>query len=215
MAKSAEPTAGSGHRGRRTEILRKAALVFLRHGYEATSMNLVAREASVTKPGLYYHFKSKQDLLFSILSHAMDVLEKASLEVTLSTKDNEERLRRLLYHHALMISTEKEGAFTLLVIDETDALAEEDRRLITQRKRTYFDLLRATVQQLGKEGKLRDSNLTTATFSLLGMVMWISKWFRPTGPLSPTEVAREVTELALAAVLRDDRRDVAPFDWEI
>lgn len=211
MAKSAKSTAG---RGRRTEILRKAALVFLRHGYEATSMNLVAREASVTKPGLYYHFKSKQELLFSILSHAMDVLEKASLEVTLSTSDNEERLRRLLYHHALMISTEKEGAFTLLVIDETDALAEEDRRLITQRKRAYFDLLRATVQQLDKEGKLRDTNLTAATFSLLGMVMWISKWFRPAGPLSPAEVAREVTELALAAVLRDDRRDVAPFDWE-
>lgn len=212
MGKSAAPTAG---RGRRTEILRKAAVVFLKHGYEATSMNLVAREASVTKPGLYYHFKSKQELLYSILSYAMDVLEKASLQVTLSTSDNEERLRLLLYHHALMISSEKEGAFTLLVINETEALAEEDRRLITQRKRAYFDLVRATLEQLGKEGKLRATNLTAATFSLLGMVMWISEWYQPDGPLSPAEAAREVTELALGAVLRDDRRDAAPFEWEI
>lgn len=211
MGKSAAPTAG---RGRRTEILRKAAVVFLKHGYEATSMNLVARAASVTKPGLYYHFRSKQELLFSILSHAMDVLEKAALQVTLSTSDNEERLRLLLYHHALMISTEREGAFTLLVINETEALAEEDRRLITQRKRAYFDLVRATLEQLGKEGKLRDTNLTAATFSLLGMVMWISEWYLPDGPLSPADAAREVTELALAAVLREDRRDVAPFEWE-
>jgi AcrR family transcriptional regulator len=196
--------------GRRHEILRKAAQIFLKHGYEATSMKLVAEHASVTKPGLYYHFKSKQDLLYSIISHAMDDLEKASIEATLSTNDNEERLRLLLYKHALMIEV-GEGAFTLLVIDETHVLSEEDRRLITQRKRSYFELIKGTLGQLRKEGKLRDANLTIATFSLLGMVMWISKWYQADGPMGHEAVAWQVTELALAAVLRDDRRSLPPF----
>jgi len=36
--------------------------------------------------------------------------------------------------------------------------------------------------------------------------MWITKWYQPDGQLSDDEVARQVTELALSAVLRDDRR---------
>ena len=99
----------------------------------------------------------------------------------------------------------------LLVIDETHVLEPDDERLITHRKRSYFDLVRGTLEQLRKEGKLRDVDLTVATFSLLGMVMWISKWYRADGRLGHEAVAWEITELALAAVLRDDRRDIPAF----
>jgi AcrR family transcriptional regulator len=192
---------------RRTGLLKRAAHVFLEHGYEATSMNLIAERAGISKPGLYYHFKSKQELLFSIMAHAMDHLERSSREATLSSSDNEERLKKLIGNHARMITQEEEGAFTLLVIDLVHVLPPEDRRLIDQRKRAYFELVRATLEQLRKEGKLRsDLDETVAAFSLLGMVMWISKWFRADGALGNDEVAAQVTELALTAVLRDDRR---------
>lgn len=39
---------------------------------------------------------------------------------------------------------------------------------------------------------------------MLGMVIWISKWFSARGRLSQEEVARQVTELALSAVLKHD-----------
>ncbi len=194
-------------RDRRIELLQHAARVFLEKGYEATSMNLIAQRAQVTKPGLYYHFKSKQELLYSIMAFAMDRLEQATREATLSSGDNEERLGKILASHARMITREEEGAFTLLVIDLVHALPDDDRRLIDQRKRAYFELVRATLEQLGREGKLRPGfDETVASFSLLGMVMWISKWFRPGGRLGDDDVAAQVTELALAAVLRDDRR---------
>ncbi len=170
-------------------------------------MNLIAERAELTKPGLYYHFKSKQELLFAIMSHAMDFLEKETLAVTLSSSDNEQRLQKILGGHARMIAQEGVGAFTVLVIDETHVLTPEDRRLITHRKRAYYEVIRGTLNELGKEGKLRDSiDTTVATFSLLGMVMWISKWYRPDGAHDPEAIADRVSDLALAAVLRDDRR---------
>jgi len=192
---------------RRTGLLKCAARVFLKHGYEATSMNLIAEKAEVTKPGLYYHFKSKQDLLFSIMSLAMDLLERTTREAIVSSSDSEERLEKILAIHARMITREGDGTFTLLVIDLVQVLPPDDRRLIDHRKRAYFELVRATLEQLRKDGKLRQGfSETVAAFSLLGMVMWITKWYQPDGQLSDDEVARQVTELALSAVLRDDRR---------
>ena len=69
---------------RKMKILRQAAQVFLEQGYDATSMNQIAERCQITKPGLYYHFKSKQELLFSVMSVALDVLEKNTLAATLA-----------------------------------------------------------------------------------------------------------------------------------
>jgi len=171
-------------------------------------MNLIAERSRVTKQGLYYHFKSKQELMYSIMSHALDLLEKDTREAAAGAGDAEQRLRQIINSHARMITREEDGAFTLLVVDQTDMLLPADRRLVIQRKRAHFDLIRATLERLRQEGKLRDVNVTAAAFSLLGMVMWISKWYRRDGPLDADEIAAQVTELALAAVLTDDRRIV-------
>jgi AcrR family transcriptional regulator len=192
---------------RRTQIVLTAAQIFREFGYDATSMNLVADRLNITKPGLYYHFKSKQDLLFAIMDYALDYLEKDALAATMSAKNNEERLRNLVYRHARLITLENEGALTVLVIDETRALRPEDLRIVNHRKRTYFEIVRATLDQLGKEGKLRDQiDPTVATFSLFGMIMWITRWYRDGGRLSADEVAEQVTDLALSAVLKDHQR---------
>lgn len=192
---------------RRTHIVRTAARVFMEHGYEATSMNRIARRAEVSKPGLYYHFKSKQELLFAIVSRAMDFLENATGEACRDAHDSESLLRQILYRQALMTSGEEDGAFSLLVVDLPDVLPPEETRFIGDRKRAHFEKVRSLLEQLRQEGKLRDLDVTVSAFSLLGMVMWISKWFRPDGRLTGEEAAAQVTELALSAVLRDDRRE--------
>ncbi len=185
------------------KILRQAAKVFLEQGYDATSMNQIAERCQITKPGLYYHFKSKQELLFSVMSVALDVLEKNTLAATLAATGNEDRLRRIINTHARIVTDEGDGAFTILVTQETKALAPEDRRIVQHRMRTHVDLIRATLGALESEGRLRDLDISVAAFSILGMVVWIARWFRGSGPLDNREVADQVTNLALSAVLRD------------
>src|SRR5512136_2702355 len=115
---------------RRTQILRQAALTFLHNGYDATSMSQIAERCGITKPGLYYHFKGKQDLLFAIMSHAMDLLEERTLAATLSATSHEERLRSILYSHVRLITEIEDGALTVLVVTERNSLRPEDRRII-------------------------------------------------------------------------------------
>jgi AcrR family transcriptional regulator len=191
---------------RKTKILRQAARIFFENGYSATSMNQIADRCQITKPGLYYHFKSKQELLFSVMSLALEVLEKSTLAATLTAHNNEDRLRRIINTHARMVTEESDGAFTILVTQETGALTPEDRRIIDHRMRAHLELVRGTLEELRNEGKLRQVDTAAAAFSILGMVVWIARWYRPTGTLDAAEVADQVTDLALSAVLRDDQR---------
>lgn len=52
---------------RREQILDVAVEVFARNGFHGASMNDVAEAAGVTKPVLYQHFDSKQDLYLALL----------------------------------------------------------------------------------------------------------------------------------------------------
>jgi AcrR family transcriptional regulator len=58
------PTAGSRTRDR---ILDAALTLFAEKGYEATSMREIAEQLGITKPALYYHFDSKEDIVRALL----------------------------------------------------------------------------------------------------------------------------------------------------
>jgi AcrR family transcriptional regulator len=59
---------------RRESILVAAAKRFAGHGYDATTLDEIAAAAGVTKPILYRHFGSKQDLYLALLArHAGDM----------------------------------------------------------------------------------------------------------------------------------------------
>lgn len=189
--------------GRRTQILRQAALTFLHNGYDASSMSQIADGCGITKPGLYYHFRGKQDLLFAIMNHAMDLLEERTLAAMLSADTHEEQLRSILHSHVRLITELEDGALTILVVTERNALRPEDRRIIEQRVRTYTALIRATLEGLRAAGRLREIDSAVATASLLGLVVWTSRWYRQSGRLSGDEIANQVAELGMSSVLRE------------
>jgi AcrR family transcriptional regulator len=60
--------AGSeGGEGTRQRILAAAYALFYRHGFVRVDLNAIAAKAGVTKRTLYYHFRSKDDLLAAAL----------------------------------------------------------------------------------------------------------------------------------------------------
>jgi hypothetical protein len=66
--------------------------------------------------------------------------------------------------------------------------------------------LRDTLRQLKDEGKLKDVDATVAAFSLFGMLLWLSRWYKPDGRLTGDEVANEIEKIALGGLLRPQAR---------
>lgn len=192
---------------RLAEIYRAAAQIICDKGYDATSMNDIAEAVGITKSGLYHHVSGKRNLLFSIMNFGMDSLEEQVIVPALEIKDAEQRLRTIIGNHVQLItsrSTVRGNNPVSIVVDEVSGLTLPQRRKIDQRKRAYVDLIRAALTQLKDEGKLRDLDVTAATFSLLGMILWLSRWYSPQGRLSPEQVSEEVTKIALSGLLRPE-----------
>jgi AcrR family transcriptional regulator len=65
---------------RRVAILDSALTVFAQHGYHATSIDDIAREAGISKALIYEHFTSKQDLYAELLEQHAGELFSALAE---------------------------------------------------------------------------------------------------------------------------------------
>lgn len=177
-----------------------------RKGYEATSMNDIADAVGLTKAGIYHYIRGKEELLFAIMSYAMDMVDEDVIAPARKIADAEDRLRTIVERHARRI-LEVGGAVTIL-LEEMYALTPAHRRTIRARKRAYFNLIRQTLEELSGEGKLRSIDPTVATFNLLGMITFLSRWYRRDGTLTPEEVLSDVCEFAVNAVMSGSRRKV-------
>ena len=61
---------------RRRQLLNAATRLFVRKGYRGTTTEEIARAARLTKGALYHHFKSKEDILFALVSDALTKFEQ-------------------------------------------------------------------------------------------------------------------------------------------
>lgn len=65
------------YRLKRQAVIAEAVRAFGRDGYQNTSLDDIAGRLNVTKPALYYYFKSKNELLYECHNLAMDIGDRA------------------------------------------------------------------------------------------------------------------------------------------
>jgi AcrR family transcriptional regulator len=88
--------------GTRARIHDVALEAFAEHGYERTTMQQIADRLGITRPALYFHYRSKEDILASIhadLAHSVDDLITWASAQPRTRATRQEVLRRL---HDLM-----------------------------------------------------------------------------------------------------------------
>jgi hypothetical protein len=112
--------------------------------------------------------------------------------------------------HALLIL---EGRDELsILVNELEGLTPEQQGTIRARQLAYVHFIRDTLQALHAEGRLNDVDATAGAFAIVGMVLWLARWFRPDGRLDQRDVIADLARLALYGVLADTcaPRAVAP-----
>ena len=61
---------------RRMQLLMSAEKLFSKKGYRMTTTEEIAKNAGLTKGALYFHFKSKEDVLFALIKHIIEHYKK-------------------------------------------------------------------------------------------------------------------------------------------
>jgi TetR/AcrR family transcriptional regulator, cholesterol catabolism regulator len=182
----------------RQEILRTAARLFQQQGYDATSMNDVAAALKLSKGGLYHHFQGKDEILFHLMNHAMDITEERVINAVRGIADPEERLRSLIRRHIEVVLSVRDREITVM-LHENHPLPPPLRRRINARKKDYVHFVENLIADVQKTRQsTRGVNPRAATFALLGMINWIYQWYKPEGELREEDLARQYTEIFFA-----------------
>jgi AcrR family transcriptional regulator len=194
----------------RQEILRAAARLFQQQGYDATSMNDVAAALKLSKGGLYHHFQSKDEILFHIMSHAMDITEervinvvrridgtsvdRARVDVT-RIDVTEERLRTLIRLHIQLVLSPEDREITVM-LHENHPLPLALRRKINGRKKDYLHFVEHLIADVQRKRNSQSSvTPRAAALALVGMINWIYQWYKPDGPLTGDALVRQYTDI--------------------
>src|SRR5690606_35106731 len=65
---------------KREEVLDIASETFLSKGFDGTSINVMAREAGISKESIYRYFGSKEDLFPAVVERELEVYKQGMLD---------------------------------------------------------------------------------------------------------------------------------------
>ncbi len=180
------------------ELLAVAAQEFLRRGYDATSMEDLARATGRAKSSIYHHVSGKEELLRLAVSRALDALFAVLDEAEAREGKAVDRLEDVLRASVRVLVAEL-GYVTLLLRVRGNTEAE---RWALSRRREFDRRLTAIVTRAVAEGDLRgDIEPALVTRLAFGTVNSLVDWLRPGG-----RHTRQQVEDALVAVVLEGLR---------
>ena len=158
-------------------------------------MRSVATRAGMSVPGVYHHYRDKQDLLVRLLNLTMDELHwrvrAARDEGTTTT----ERIGLIVESLALFHTHRRELAF--IGASEMRSLTPPNRARIAQSRNEIQYLLDDEIVAAVNDGQLGTAHAHNAGRAIATMCTSLPQWFRIGGPSSPEQIAAEYAQFAL------------------
>lgn len=191
----------SGVEATRAAIKAAARKLFASHGYEATSIRQIADAMAMKGGSLYYHFRSKEEILFAILDEGNRVLIDAAQDVLRKSPDDVvQQLRGLVRAHVRVLASNPMQF--MVVTRELAQLKGARRKRIVAQRTEYERIIRSVLDRGVSEQRFRKFNVKVVSFGLIGFLNGVAYWFNPRGELSSDEIAAEYTEVILSGLLR-------------
>lgn len=179
---------------RRESIVRVAARLYARQGYNGASVADLAKACRSSKSLIYHYFPSKEDILYEVMADHLDALVAAAREATQSGTA-EEKLRGLTLAFMRLYVGAQDSHKVLL--NELDNLPAKARSEVIGKQRRII----AAVEELICEIRPETGPLALPlTMLFFGMINWTHTWFRPQGRVSAETLADMAVELMLKGV---------------
>ena len=197
---SATPDKAESRNERTVEVYHVAARLMVQQGFAGTSIADIAKEVGMTKAGLYHHISSKQDLLFQILLHAIEVLEARVIEPAKQISDPEQRLREIIRRHVHSL-LEHGRDFTLL-FPERRHLEPTQVKAVVQRVKKYLDLIAEAMLELDREGRLQDLEVNIAARHVVQTIAGIARWYSKDTGIPEALIVEQTVNFNMSAILK-------------
>ncbi|BCW86064.1 TetR family transcriptional regulator [Paenarthrobacter ureafaciens] len=184
----------TGSRHNQRSVLSAAIAVFSQRGYDAATMDDIADFAGLSRPALYHHAPSKQELLRLALEPLLSALESIRLQQQAPHGPAITRLEAVV-HQMIKILTAQAPCVTLLLHLRGNTDVE---RAAVSRRGAIDNQLAELVSEAWNENSIRSEvEPFTAARLLIGMINSTADGYRPSNGPTPQHMADEILRLAL------------------
>lgn len=161
----------------RRKIMEKATELFSERGYGSVGINEVGQTAGFGKGALYYHIRSKEDLLVSIVSEHLERLIATAEDSIAGTADARERIAAMTAAYVDVLFANP--AATTLCIRDVHAIVEEENAAAIRDLHDRYRAIWADVFTAGhRDGAHRavsSEELDAFVGMLFAAVFWIGE----------------------------------------
>lgn len=180
-------------------VLEAALAVFVRTGYHGATVRDVAREGDRSVSGIYHHYPSKQEMLRKIFDLGVtELLDRARL-ARAQGRDPVERFSLMVESLVLFHTHRQDVGF--VGASEMRSLEPESRRDIAARRMIQQRMIDDEALAAAAAGQFRTPHPREAARAVVTLCTGIVQWYKPAGPLTPSDVAAQHVRFALDLML--------------
>lgn len=184
---------------KRDEILAVAAELFAERGFEATTIQDIADRVGMLKGSLYYHIKSKEQLLVEIVQKTHEIFSRNLDAVDRLDGGPAEKIWAFVYRNVMANATHH--VQSTVFFNEFRSIADEDRQKILAMRDAHDHMLRALIESGQRRGVICQSlDVKLTAIGVLTMCNALYRWYRHGGPWSPEDIAKGYADLVVAAL---------------
>jgi AcrR family transcriptional regulator len=195
--------------GSYSKILDAASRVIEERGYHGSTVQHIADAAQLTKGGVYYYLRSKEEALFGInerilqlgLEETLAVLQKTELPV-------EERL-----WHAMVTIAAQHDTYTpdlRVALREFSSLTAGYREKVIELRDQLEGAIKALLVEGINAGIIVDESPELLSKYIFGALNWMSVWFHPSGAFSGREIGEAFARYTLNGLLAPSASSATP-----
>lgn len=178
--------------------------LFYRQGYFATSISDIAKGCGIQKASIYYHYPSKEDLLFFIMESTMDGLVEHLKAVLAGAEGVEGKMRAAVHGHVQFhLEQQKE---TFVASSELRGLSPDHYHTVVKKRDEYEGIFQDLIKEGRDQGVFDQGDLKILSYAILTLCTAGAFWFNPEGRLAVDDIA----EIYENFVLKGMKRPVKP-----
>ena len=187
-----------------SEIVEAAATLFQEQGFASTSLEDIAAAVGMWKGSLYHYIDSKEELLLAVVQEPADQLLNDLHQIAALDLPPAEKLRMVTQAHGRVLET----TFVYASVYLQEVAGRRRSAEWSARDREYVQLISDIMHEGIERGDFSTQlDPRTATFALVGALNWVTRWYRPDGPLTAGKIAEQICNTFLNGVIS---RSAAP-----
>jgi AcrR family transcriptional regulator len=185
----------------RTILRNVASKLFVKKGFEKTTIRDIAKAADMNSAAIYYYFEDKESLLYAILTDIMDASLGQMKEIANSQIGLKEKIQSIITVHTKTFCSDP---ITMdLIVHNQKSLTPEHWEELKAKHRAYYKLVARVLDEMKGKKLIKNLDTTACTFALFGMIQWAHRWYNPKGEIKLEQLRDIFAHIFTRGILSD------------